>query len=138
VPKFAEPPKAPPLLSFEQQAEPQHRGQRKGKKTTKKTEAAGAASPPVPALAGTAPDPCAATAAPMGKCLRQERNTFVNLHQTGRWAQVHADVNAAFNLLRKVFKGFAFHAGLTLKYTVLRLSPRLGLSRSTDLRDGGS
>jgi IS605 OrfB family transposase len=101
--------------------------QREGKKT-KKTEAAAAASPPVPALAGTAPDPRAAKAAPMGKRLKHERNTFVNLHQTGRRARVHADVNAAFNMLRKVFKGFAFHAGLTLKYTVLRLSPRLGLT----------
>ena len=63
----------------------------------------------------------------MGKRLKHERHTFVNLHQTGRWTRVHADVNAAFNMLRKVFKDFAFHAGLTLKYTVLRLSPCLGL-----------
>jgi IS605 OrfB family transposase len=101
--------------------------QREGKKT-KKTEAAAAASPPVPALAGTAPKPAPTPVVALGKRLKHERNTFVNLHQTGRWARVHADVNAAFNMLRKVFKGFAFHAGLTLKYTVLRLSPRLGLT----------
>jgi len=41
---------------------------------------------------------------------------------------VHADVTAAFNMLRKVFRGFGYHAGLTLKYTTLRLSPRLGLT----------
>jgi len=64
----------------------------------------------------------------MGKRLKHERHTFVNTHQTGRWARVHADVNAAFNRLRKVFRAFGYHAGLTLKYTVLRLSPRLGLT----------
>jgi hypothetical protein len=42
-----------------------------------------------------------------------------------------------FNMLRKVLKGFAFHAGLTFKNTVLRLSLRLGLSRSAGLGDGG-
>jgi hypothetical protein len=82
----------------------------------------------VPSIAGTAPKPAPTPAVALGKRLRHERNTFVNLHQTGRWARVHADVNAAFNMLRKVLKGFAFYAGLTLKYTVLRLSPRRGLT----------
>jgi hypothetical protein len=82
----------------------------------------------VPALAGTAPKPASTPVVARGKRLRHKRNTFVNLHQTRRWARVHADVNAAFNMLRKVLKGFAFHAGLTLKYTVLRLSPRRGLT----------
>ena len=63
----------------------------------------------------------------LGKRLKDERNTFVNAHQTGRLARVHADVNAAFNILRKVFQRLTYHAGLTLKYTVMRLSPRLGL-----------
>ena len=57
---------------------------------------------------------------------RFERHTFVNHHQTGRWAKVHADVNGAFNMLRKVFRDFAYHAGLTLKYTLMRLSPDWG------------
>jgi len=65
-----------------------------------------------------------ALAAPMGKRLKHERHTFVNTHQTGRWALVHADVNAAFNMLRKVFRENGRHAGLTLRYTVLRTSPR--------------
>lgn len=94
-----------------------------------KKQSGQAASPPVLAKASTAPDlQEAAVAAPMGKRLKDKRHTFVNLHQTGRWARVHADVNAAFNRLRKVFRAFAYHANLTLKYTVLRLRPRLGLS----------
>lgn len=68
---------------------------------------------------------------PMGKRLKNKRHTFVNHNQTGRLAagleRVHADVNAAFNMLRKVFKNFAYHAGLNLNYTLLRVSARFGL-----------
>lgn len=63
-----------------------------------------------------------------GKRLKDKRHTFVNHNQTGRWARVHADVNAAMNVMRKIFKGFAYHHGLTLKYNLLRLSARLGLT----------
>jgi putative transposase len=65
---------------------------------------------------------------PIGKRLKDKRNTFVNHHQTGRWAKVHADVNAAFNIIRKVFKDFVFTDKLTLKYNLMRVSPRLGLT----------
>jgi IS605 OrfB family transposase len=91
------------------------------RKSTKESSGA-AASLPVPVDTGTAPS------APMGKRLKHERHTFVNHHQTGRWVRVHADVNAAFNMMRKLFKDFGHHAGLTLKYTVLRARPRLGLT----------
>jgi hypothetical protein len=36
-------------------------------------------------------------------------------------------VNGAFNILRKVFTSFKYHVGLTLKYTIYRLSSRLGV-----------
>lgn len=81
--------------------------------------AAGTSTPTAPAQENPAP---------LGKRLKHERHTFVNHDQTGRWARVHADVNAAFNIVRKVFRSFEFHAGLTLKYTLLRVSPRLGLT----------
>jgi IS605 OrfB family transposase len=90
-----------------------------------------AAATSVGAIAPTSPSLVAKTA-PLGKRSKDERHTFVNYHQTGRWAEVHADVNAAFNMLRKVFKGFAYHAGLTLKYTLMRVSPRLGLTAITN------
>lgn len=72
--------------------------------------------------------PEAPAIAPMGRRLKDERNTFVNTLKTGRLACVHADVNAAFNMMRKVFKGFAYHGGLSLNYRLSRVSPRLGLT----------
>ncbi|WP_454737263.1 IS200/IS605 family accessory protein TnpB-related protein [Cupriavidus necator] len=66
--------------------------------------------------------------APMGRRLKDERNTFVNHRETGRLARVHADVNGAFNMLRKVLKDFAYHRGLSLNYRLSRVSPRLGLT----------
>jgi len=45
---------------------------------------------------------------------------------SGRLSRVHADVNGAFNIIRKVFAGFRYHAGLSLKFNVRRISPRLG------------
>ena len=59
-----------------------------------------------------------------------DRNMFVHKQQRNdRWKIVHADVNGAFNIIRKVFKNFAYHVGLTLKFTIFRLSPRLGTVR---------
>lgn len=70
---------------------------------------------------------------PGGKRLKHERHTFVNQNRSGRFARVHADVNGAFNILRKVFKGFVFSDKLTLKYTVMRVSARQGLCSITNL-----
>jgi putative transposase len=59
-----------------------------------------------------------------------DRNWFVHKEKRNdRWKVVHADVNGAFNIIRKVFESFAYHVGLTLKFTVFRLSPRLGMVR---------
>ena len=62
-----------------------------------------------------------------GKRSSNDRHRFVHKNREDRWKIVHADVNGAFNIMRKVFKAFAYHAGLTLKYTLYRLSPRLGV-----------
>ncbi|MFS8981208.1 transposase [Cupriavidus necator] len=79
---------------------------------------------PQPAQADTTEAP----AKPMGWRLKDERHTFVNPRETGRLARVHADVNGAFNIVRKVFKRFAYHRGLSLNYRLSRVSPRLGLT----------
>jgi putative transposase len=62
-----------------------------------------------------------------GKRSTSNRNWF-NRHNAGggRLFRVHADVNGAFNIIRKVFSNFRYHAGLSLKFNVRRISPRLG------------
>jgi len=44
----------------------------------------------------------------------------------GEITKIHADVNGAFNIIRKVFTGFCYHVGLSLKFTVRWISPRRG------------
>ena len=63
-----------------------------------------------------------------GKRSSSDRNRFVHKNRNDRWKFVHADVNGAFNILRKVFKSFSYHVGLTLKYTIYRLSPINGVT----------
>lgn len=62
-----------------------------------------------------------------GKRLSADRNWFHHKNRDDRWKWVHADVNGAFNIVRKVFRDFGYHAGLTLKFDLLRLSNRLGI-----------
>ena len=57
----------------------------------------------------------------------EDRNWFRHKNRDDRLKWVHADVNGAFNIVRKVFRNFKYHAGLTLKFTLLRLSPRVGV-----------
>ena len=57
-----------------------------------------------------------------------DRNRFVHKHRQDRWKVVHADVNGAFNILRKAFAAFKYHVGLTLKFTLYRVSARCGLT----------
>lgn len=55
------------------------------------------------------------------------RNWFIRHNAgSGRLSRVHADVNGAFNIIRKVFSRFCYHTGLSLKFNVRRISPRLG------------
>lgn len=59
----------------------------------------------------------------------ENRNWFVRRRDAvkpGEITKVHADVNGAFNIIRKVFKDFCYHAGLSLKFTVRWISPRRG------------
>jgi len=62
-----------------------------------------------------------------GKRSSADRNWFHHKNRDDRWKWVHADVNGAFNIVRKVFQNFSYHAGLTLKFSLLRLSPRVGI-----------
>jgi IS605 OrfB family transposase len=57
-----------------------------------------------------------------------DRNWFHHKNRDDRWKWVHADVNGAFNIIRKVFLAFKYHIGLTLKFSLLRVSPRLGVT----------
>jgi putative transposase len=57
-----------------------------------------------------------------------DRNWYYHRNRDDRWKWVHADVNGAFNIIRKVFRRFAYHDGLTLKFNLLRVSPRLGVT----------
>lgn len=63
-----------------------------------------------------------------GKRSAKNRTWFVrhNVVAQTRFARVHADVNGAFNIIRKVFSNFRHHAGLTYKFTVRWISPRRG------------
>ncbi|TLX17110.1 IS200/IS605 family accessory protein TnpB-related protein [Rhizobium sp. MHM7A] len=63
-----------------------------------------------------------------GKRSAKNRTWFVrhNVVAEKRFSRIHADVNGAFNIIRKVFKSFCHHAGLTYKFTVRWISPRRG------------
>lgn len=69
------------------------------------------------------------SAVPASQLLKQNhrgetnRNWFHNVSRTDRWLRVHADVNGAFNMLRKVFKNFMYTDKMTLKFMCWQLSP---------------
>ena len=63
-----------------------------------------------------------------GKRSSVDRNWFRHKNRDDRWHWVHADVNAAFNIIRKVFRKFSYHIGLTLKFDLMRLIPRMGVT----------
>ena len=55
------------------------------------------------------------------------RNWFIRRNAgAGGRSRVHADVNGAFNIIRKVFARFRYHVGLSLKFNVRWISPRMG------------
>jgi putative transposase len=47
---------------------------------------------------------------------------------------VHADVNAAFNIVRKAFNWFRYSRGLSMKYNVRWISPRVGATGPMSLQ----
>jgi putative transposase len=59
----------------------------------------------------------------------KDRNWFVrhnDVVKSERFRRVHADINAAFNMIRKLFTSFRFSGRLTFKYNVRWISPRIG------------
>ena len=64
-----------------------------------------------------------------GKRSSADRNWFRHADNTcdERLKWVHADVNGAFNIIHKVFAKFRYRLELSLKFTLMRLSPRLGV-----------
>jgi putative transposase len=61
---------------------------------------------------------------------KEDRNWFFHRTNTTNAAvpkRVHADVNASCNIIRKVFHSFRYHAGRTMRFTLLRLSPSMGV-----------
>jgi len=58
---------------------------------------------------------------------KEDRNWFFQTINTAAPKRVHADVNASCNIIRKVFHSFRYHAGKTMKFTLLRLSPSMGV-----------
>ncbi len=69
-----------------------------------------------------------AEAAYSGRRSTSNRNWYTrhNAGGNGLPSRVHADVNGAFNIIRKIFKSFRYGPGLSLKFDVRRISPRLG------------
>lgn len=64
-----------------------------------------------------------------GTRLTKDRNWFVRRNDVvkfERFRKVHADINAAFNIIRKLFTKFRFSGRLTFKYNVRWISPRIG------------
>nr|WP_250808313.1 IS200/IS605 family accessory protein TnpB-related protein [Neorhizobium tomejilense] len=87
----------------------------KKKQGTQTEDSAGEEQASVPAVAYS------------GRRSASNRNWFIRQNAgSGRLTRVHADVNGAFNIIRKVFSRFRYHAGLSLKFDVRRISPRLG------------
>ena len=57
------------------------------------------------------------------------RNEGIGEGRPENWRKyVHADINGAFNILRKMFGWFTFNENLTLDYDLYWLSPKLGVA----------
>lgn len=68
-----------------------------------------------------------ATVVYSGRRSTSNRNWFNRRNAGGgRLSRVHADVNGAFNIVRKVFSTFSYHEGISCKFTVRRISPSRG------------
>lgn len=60
--------------------------------------------------------------------LNKAKNAFITKGLTGRWSSIHADVNGAFNILRKFYLNFVRHKGLSSSFELWGLS-HFGLAR---------
>ena len=54
--------------------------------------------------------------------LTKAKNAFSTKGLTGRWASIHADVNGAFNILRKFYVNFIRHKGLSSAFELWGLT----------------
>lgn len=54
--------------------------------------------------------------------LSKAKNAFITKGLTGRWASIHADVNGAFNILRKFYVNFVRHKGLSSAFELWGLT----------------
>ena len=64
---------------------------------------------------------------------RKDRHVYRNegngKGKPANWRKyIHADINGAFNILRKIFAWFTFNESLDLDYTLYWLSPKLGIT----------
>jgi putative transposase len=57
---------------------------------------------------------------------KRRQHTFKSASLLSRWQKYHADINGAFNILRKVFAQFVWHSGLTPKYRLWTFSHKRG------------
>jgi len=73
------------------------------------------------------PEAKALRPAKAGKRSTVNRNWFIHKNRVDRLKIVHADVNGAFNIIRKVFKNFAYHVKLTLKFTIYTMNSKQGV-----------
>jgi len=62
---------------------------------------------------------------------------FTSPDAKGHARVVHADVNGAFNILRKACPAFQFHDGLSLGFKIWWLNPKTGLSQRQLRREDG-
>jgi putative transposase len=56
-----------------------------------------------------------------------DRKWFVSKDRNDGWRKIHADLNGAYNIVRKVFTGFGFDGRLSARYDKYWLSPRQGV-----------
>jgi putative transposase len=59
----------------------------------------------------------------------KRRHFFESPGADAGWQTIHADLNGAYNIIRKIFKHFRHHPGLSSRFLLAWLSPKLGLSR---------
>lgn len=62
-----------------------------------------------------------------GKRSQDNRNWFVNKNRSDRLGKVNADINGAFNIIRKIFKDFRYQAALSLQFVVYTLCNKRGM-----------
>jgi len=60
---------------------------------------------------------------------QRKGHRFTSKNAKGRKRVIHADVNGAYNILRKACLAFEFHDGLSLGFRIWWLNPKTGLAQ---------